>query len=115
MSLLKREKMAGVNCTECGNPLDESPSLPEDQRRPCPNCGSMARTFHVSILDTGKGHERLGWKARRAEGGKPYLELVSGVDLHRKSGKWMNLERVIDREKDEYKEVVKDPETGTVV
>lgn len=107
--------MEGIACTECGAPLDESPSLPTDQREPCPNCGSMARTIHVSVHETLTVRERMGLKARHGESGKPCLESVSGADLHRKSGKWMHLERVIDREKDEYKEVVKDPDTGTVI
>jgi len=40
---------------------------------------------------------------------------LSGDDLHRKSGKWMKKEQLIDRAKDHYKEVVTDPETGSVV
>lgn len=107
--------MEGIACTECGAPLDEPPSLPTDQRKPCPNCGSMARTINVSVHETVTVRERIGMKARHGVSGKPYAESVSGADLHRGSGKWMHLERVIDREKDEYKEVVKDPETGAVV
>lgn len=107
--------MEGIACTDCGTPMNESPSLPTGQRKPCPDCGSMARTIEVSVHETVTVRERLGLKARHGVGGKPYAESVCGADLHRKSGKWMHLERVIDREKDVYKEVVKDPETGAVV
>jgi len=47
--------------------------------------------------------------------GKTLAEGLSGDDLHRKSGKWMKKERLIDRANDRYKEVVTDPETGSVV
>jgi hypothetical protein len=57
----------------------------------------------------------MGLKGRRREGGRPYFEAVSGADLQRKSGKWMHLERVVDRENDNYREVVKDPETGAII
>lgn len=46
---------------------------------------------------------------------KILAEGFSGDDLHRKSGKWMKKERVIDHAKDEYKEVVTDPEDGRIV
>ena len=57
----------------------------------------------------------MGLKGRHGGSGKPYLKSVTGADLHRESGKWMHLERVVDRDKDEYKEVVIDPETGAVI
>jgi hypothetical protein len=47
--------------------------------------------------------------------GKTLAEGLSGDDLHRKSGKWMKKERLINRAEDRYKEVITDPETGGVV
>jgi hypothetical protein len=75
----------------------------------------MERTLHVNVNDAVTTHERMGLKARHGAGGKPFAESVVGADLHRDSGKWMHLERVIDRVKDEYKKVVTDPDTGTVI
>jgi hypothetical protein len=54
---LVREGMAsaiiGGNYTACGNCrtiLPGEPSdTPEDKRTPCPNCGSTARAFHLSL------------------------------------------------------------------
>lgn len=43
------------------------------------------------------------------------IESISGDDLHRNSGKWYNKERVIDQEKDYYRETIADPETGEVI
>lgn len=56
----------------------------------------------------------LGWKHKRGPG-KPIFESTCRPDIHRKSGKTMELVQIIDRENDHYKEIVKDPATGEVV
>jgi hypothetical protein len=60
-------------------------------------------------------HASLGYKAKSQGKGKPHLEGKTGDDLHRKTGKWMFLERVFDHAKNWYKELITDPETGEVV
>jgi hypothetical protein len=54
-------------------------------------------------------------KARRRGQGKPFLEQKVGDDLHRKTGTWNRLERVIDREHDRYREHIVDPQSGAVL
>jgi hypothetical protein len=40
-------------CAQCGIPIaDESPTGDPAQRKPCKNCGSLARAFNVSIAET---------------------------------------------------------------
>ena len=107
--------MPDVKCGNCKEELDEDSNLPPDQRKPCSKCGSLSRCYHVLVNDTIKFHEKLGMKARHNSGGKPFFESVVGSDLHRKSGKWMKLERTIDRENNHYREVVVDSNTGDVV
>lgn len=46
---------------------------------------------------------------------KPQAEIISGDDLHRDSGTWRILERVIDRGKKWYTETIKDRLTGEVI
>ena len=104
-----------VFCDVCGLALEEDASCPADQRDPCPVCGSTTRKFHGVLRDTIMFKEKLRMKGRHPEGGKPFIEQVSGDDLHRKSGKWMKLSRIIDRDNDTYSEVVTDPETGKVI
>ena len=53
--------------------------------------------------------ERFGTKQRRADQRKPAHETVVGDDLHRDRREWRELERIIDRERDEYHEVIRDP------
>jgi hypothetical protein len=69
----------------------------------------------VTISDTITFHEKIGIKARAIEGGRPEYEAVEGDDLHRKSGIWMKLRRLIDRLNDCYLEIVVDPRTGETV
>jgi hypothetical protein len=66
------------------------------------------------LSDTVSVHDSIKFRHKNPEG-KTLAEGVSGDDLHRKSGKWIKKERLIDRTKDQYKEVVTDPETGGVV
>lgn len=96
-------------------PLEKDAHLPSNERIPCPNSGSVSRIFHVSIHGDITIKSKLGMKARHAGGGKPFVEQLSGDDLQRKTGKWMKLSRIIDREKDHYHEVVSNPSTGEIV
>ena len=54
-------------------------------------------------------HDSVKMKLKPVGKVKPTLEGKGGDDLHRATGKWMHLERTIDRENDQYKEVVTDP------
>lgn len=45
----------------------------------------------------------------------PRLDQFAGADLRVSDGKWMQKERIIDRDRDYYKEEVIDPTDGTVV
>jgi hypothetical protein len=104
-----------VRCGNCGIELEESSSTPADDRTGCPACGSESRHFSVSISETVNVRSMLGLKGWPATGGRPFIEQKVGDDLHRKSGRWMRLERVIDRAKNWYRELVTDRETGKVV
>jgi len=104
-----------VRCGNCGIDLKESTNTPPDKRTGCPSCGSMSRHFSVSISGTVTVRSMLGLKGRHATGGRPFIEQKIGDDLHRKSGRWMRLERVIDRARNWYRELVTDRETGKIV
>lgn len=104
-----------TNCGGCGAQLSESPSLQPEERTPCPSCGAIIRAMQVSISERVVIRGKLGVKGKRNDSKKPYVESVSGDDFHRKTGKWMKLSRLIDRENDHYREEVKDPCTGEVI
>jgi len=71
--------------------------------------------YDIRLEDTLTFHAGLGYKAKSQGKGKPYIEGKGGDDLHRKTGRWMHLQRIIDRARNWYTEVVTDPETGMVV
>ncbi len=104
-----------VNCGNCGKELAEDPHAPVETRKPCPDCGSMSRLLGKSLSGTVTARSKMSMRARHATGGRPFLEQTVGDDLHRKSGKWMKLQRLIDRARNWYREVVTDPETGQTI
>jgi len=103
-----------VHCAKCGAVIDEPANTKPENRKPCPTCGSTARDSHSSASDKFTPHDSLKFK-QKSTTGKTTVEGFSGDDLHKKSGKWMKKERLIDHEKDQYKEIVTDAETGNEV
>lgn len=102
-----------IRCGGCKQILEDSTY--QANRIPCSNCGSLQRHIFVSFNQTIRVHTKARIKARHSNGEKPYFESVQGDDLHRKSGKWMILERSIDRENNWYHEKITDPKTDEVV
>jgi predicted nucleic acid-binding Zn-ribbon protein len=108
------ERFASCGNADCGwvfADFEEANKLPRQQ---CPKCGSTARHFSVHVSDSITIHEKLAVKAKRAGAKKPFLEGVSGEDLHRDSATCSKIERVIDRENDRYRERIVDAE-GNIV
>jgi len=54
-------------------------------------------------------------KGRHTGERQPFIEQTVADDLHRKTGRWMKLHRVIDRLNNWYHKRVTDPATGEVV
>jgi hypothetical protein len=104
-------------CSSCGY-IYPNPKLlgsqSSDERTPCPVCKSKAVTFQVQLADTVTLHDTLGLKFKQPGEKKPVVEIKTGDDLHRKSGRWMKLDRRIDRKGNRYTEKVVDPKTGEV-
>jgi len=109
------ESDLSVFCGSCGQAINEDPGQPSENRIPCPHCGSSQRTINVSIQETVTVREKLRHQGRHAGKGKPFVDQTHGDDLQRKSGIWMKLSRVIDRDNDLYHETVTNPKTGKVV
>jgi len=103
-----------VTCKNCGYMGGEDFSN-QDGTHTCPKCKSRNVHIHPILRESISLHEKLGIKARHPGQRKPFKEVLVGDDLFRKFGKWMRKRRVIDREKDQYEELVVDPETGKTV
>jgi hypothetical protein len=104
---------SGVQCGECGRPLDEDRNEPD--RPPCPDCGSTRRAYGCDGETQAGFKERLGVKVKDPvlTGRAKYRsEQISGDELNHSTGKWVKKIRVIDRQNDKYLEWVTDAQTG---
>lgn len=106
-----------ASCSDCGAPLsdDARSKSPGD---PCPNCGSLARTFATGIAESITAHDLLDIKHRdpeRPSKDKLRTHVITGQEISKASGRWMDKVRVIDKNNDYYRERVADAETGEVL
>ncbi len=86
-----------ATCGECGLELDEVPSLPVEERAPCPQCGGYARLFKAHLQAEVKLRSHLALSAKPAGGGKPFLKGKFGLEFFRKTRAWHHVGRTIDR------------------
>ena len=108
--------MSGWSCSNCGEPLEVTGKPPTSPRRPCPNCGSTARTANVSVTETLSAAVYLKTHSKHREGGRKVIrEEIAGDDYHRKTGKWNIMHRLIDRMNNWYEETFYDRNSGEVI
>ncbi len=100
--------MEEIYCKDCGQKLSE-----DDKN--CPNCGSKEKHITLTVEEKIKMHEKTEGKAKKQGIRRPAQEFKVGDYLHRNSGKWRHREMYIDREKNQYKEIVKDKTTGEII
>ncbi|HHS7810286.1 hypothetical protein [Pseudomonas putida] len=107
-----------VSCTDCGKKLDEKAG--DRDRGACPQCGSMGRVIHLELsdnvdcpvtewLDLKVKNENLPSKK------KLRTHIQTGQQLSTRLGRYVDKERVLDKDNDRYMEIVTDPLTGEVL
>lgn len=96
-----------VCCGACGGPRAEASSLTIEQRQPCPECGSFQRTVNRGIHEGLPLHDSLRAQSRRPGKGGWLLDTRVGDDYTKLLEGWGRLERIKDREKDQYREFIK--------
>lgn len=98
-------------CRNCGTEL--SPI----NRAPCPKCGGTSRVLELSASDGARFHESSRVRQKRKGYDEFMVESIQGWfpagDSKLKNG--VNKVRIIDKEKNEYHETVKDARTGEVI
>ena len=98
-------------CQNCGKEL-------EPNQRPCPFCGCNSIKIVALLSDTVRVRDNLALRLKR-KGFKRFMtEIIGGWFPSKDKGKFpegVDKERIIDKEKDEYHEVVKEAKTGEVV
>ena len=99
---------ATVACGECGCILDESQSLPVEQRQPCLDCGSTKRQIRVTIEERLELHDSLAVTGTRA--GQPnrkwFQRSASGDSFTRDHDAWGGRIVEMNRETDSYREAL---------
>ncbi len=95
-----------IACAGCDAVLDEE--MDGEPRLPCPHCGSKLRHATAEVEDSVT--VRDGLRADAYRGTKKRVELRTEPDLTRRTGQWAERYRLIDRENDEYAEVIRDEE-----
>ena len=102
-----------VVCNQCNLHFDFIGGFKKSM--PCPSCG--VSDWNHDIIEEEKKELRHTVKIneRPEEGGKPFRETKSGEELYRKTNKWHQIERIIDREHNVYYEKITDLETGEVI
>jgi hypothetical protein len=107
-----------VNCNVCGAVIPgETPWTPKEDKKPCPQCGSMKRLYSLVITTKSKSFLQIAAKARHGQPGqiKPFYELKRGYNYFRKTGAWHWILQIADHDKDYYRKFVRDVATGKIL
>ena len=103
-----------AECQSCGASIDVSLDEPGRQA-PCGKCGSTARNYNASIVETLVARDGIGVKAKREGERKPYVEDKAMPSFSFRLGKYVLREQLIDRVNDRYSEKITDYETGEIL
>ena len=96
-----------VCCSECLQILNESSSLPVDQRQPCPECSSVTRTNKITFVETLSVHESVRMRSKQPGKGGWMRDFRTGEDYSRYLEGWGERVLDLDRAQDIYREVIK--------
>jgi len=106
-----------VRCNNCKTILDENPSIQPSERTPCPSCGSISRLYEIEVKEKkiDAFESKIEAIAKHAGKGKPFIEGRTKHDIYRKTGQDTDETRIIDRENNLYKKIIKDSKTGKII
>lgn len=99
-----------IKCTDCGTTLVNENDI-------CPKCGSKNKTVCMEFSEDLRGHihEQLTGKVKKKGVKKPTKEFIYGDDRRKSNNTWVDKTRIIDRENNQYTEIVKEKETGEII
>lgn len=66
------------------------------------------------MIDSISLHDRVSGKVKKNGYKRPTIELKKGDELYKALQEWRDVERIVDRSNDSYKEIIKD-KRGNVV
>ena len=102
-------------CNNCNYKFDvEDKNV--DNIEHCPNCNSADINRLIILKDNISTHENIsGFSNKQPGKKKPAVEFKAGQEKSTAYNKWVNKNRVIDRENNRYFECVVDPDTGEII
>jgi hypothetical protein len=98
--------LMSVQCGQCQRLLREPAGLTEEDRQPCPACGSVTRHVNVMVSDTATAHESLRIRSKQAGKGGWRVDTLTGDDYTRDLKAWGKRELTMNRDVDLYREVI---------
>jgi hypothetical protein len=105
---------SSVQCGDCQAYLVDETAW-DNERRPCPECGSVRRSISMHVSDELKIYEHFRSRQKQ-EGTSGYIhDQIVGDDYTKATGKFNKKVRIIDRKNDYYYESVTNSETGEVM
>lgn len=104
---------ARVLCSACQRELGEDFDAPG--RRPCPTCGSTARTYEEHGVVAARAFVSARWKHRRPGYGKFLAMGMSGFERSVRTGRMVEKQSFFDKDTDRRYERITDVETGEVL
>lgn len=108
-----------VLCGKCGASLSEPTGLPEERRKPCPECGSKKRSYAVNMTTEVKALTTLLAEGRRAGMNRTkgwFKRILTGqVPQRDRDGAIAAVDRIFDRDADRYIERVVIQKSGEVL
>lgn len=109
-----------LHCAACNEPLPVEQLAPGAPQTPCPKCGSTAQHVTLKFFDTvtTKVRDTLKGKLKdpsRTGKAKVRQEFVYGADKRHSKDDYVYKERVIDKDNNRYRELVKEEDTGEII
>ncbi len=109
-----------VFCADCNESLPSEWAHQATPENICSRCGSVRKTIYINIAEDA-GLEIHGNLRARTNNTtmpakkNPRVDIFAGDDLRKSDNRWMAKERVINKDKNLYREIIKDPITGEII
>ncbi len=111
-----------IKCLKCKAPLHEAYNTEEENRVPCPECGSLGRCFEFTVVEDVKIEDHVLTRFKHIDPScrgkeKVRVDQISGEQLNRRTGELVQKEWCIDRDNNPpwYFEKITDLGTGEVI
>ena len=102
-----------VKCNQCDSHFDVIVGFEKSML--CPVCDANDWDYNVTEEEKKQLRHKVKLKERNKKGEKPFRETTSGDELYKKTNKWQQIERIVNRQDDVYYEKITDIETGEVI